>query len=124
MSQPADLRAELAAVFAKARAELDQAERRALALLRLETSAPAAARPADNEPEWINLETAAHRCWNCHPETMARRARVHGLGHRVGRGWMIDARRLAAWMEKRPFDPIPSAEMSDIVDHPGKNSDV
>lgn len=77
------------------------------------------------EPEWLSLGQAAYRCGKCHPETMARRARAHGLGRRVGGQWMIDWKRVSAWLEVRPFDPIPQEDdMPEIVERCGKQSDA
>jgi hypothetical protein len=105
---------DLAAQLRAARAALD----RALALLG-ETDADMVPAPA-GEPEWLPLKGAAREC-GVHPETMAARARAHGLGLVTNRVWRIDMVRVRAWREGRRYArlaPTDSASSGNISDAP------
>lgn len=85
-----------------------------------EASMPAAERASaldDSEPEWVNLATAAALC-RVHPDTMANRCRINGLGWRPGGGrdYRVDMVRVRKWQEGRPYEPLPS----DVPKEPGK----
>jgi len=86
---PPDVRAELAELFAKARADIDAVERRALALL------DAPSRRA--QPRWLSLGEAA-AMMRCSPETAVKRIVRHGLGHKVDARWQVDRQKIEAWL--------------------------
>jgi len=70
----------------------------------------------DAEPEWVNLATAAALC-RVHPDTMANRCRINGLGWRPGgRDYRVDMVRVRRWQEGRPYDRLPA----DVPKEPGK----
>jgi hypothetical protein len=93
VSQPADLRAELAALFAKVRADVDQAERQALALL-----------DGTARPRWLSMKEAAMD-HGCTIETMTRHVVRYGLGAKVGGRWQIDRQRLQEWRDQQLSKP-------------------
>lgn len=104
MASPGDVLAALDRI----RAELD-----ALRLIVAGEESPpiAPTKPAagfgDGEPEWVNLATAAALC-RVHPDTMANRARVFGLGWRPGgRDYRVDMVRVRRWQEGKPYDRLP-----------------
>lgn len=68
---------------------------------------PASVPPLDHreEPRWVALKIAAHEC-GVNTDTMARRAREHGLGRRVGHSWQIDMARVEALREGRSYVKI------------------
>lgn len=84
-----DVRAELAELFAKARADIDAAERRALALLDAQNQRA--------QPRWLSLGEAA-ALMRCSLETAVKRITRHGLGHKIDARWQIDRERLEAWL--------------------------
>ena len=61
--------------------------------------------PAPEPPEWITLDATARRCRR-HPDRMAQLVRQHGLGRRIGRDWLVDWRRVLAWLQGTPYSPI------------------
>ena len=91
-----DLRAEIARIF-------NEARDRALALVEVDAAALAVSgRP---KARWLRLKEAAAACgW--HPDTMAAKARMHGLGRRDGRVWWIDMRRVGAWRDGKPYERL------------------
>lgn len=98
-----DIRAELAEVFAQARADIDAAERRALALL--EARDGGSSDLAADTPKWISLDQGA-AIRGVSRETMARHAERYGLGTCSGRRWRIDENRVRALNEGRPYVPL------------------
>lgn len=71
---------------------------------------------ADSEPQWTTLANAAALC-RVHPDTMANRARVFGLGWRAGgRDYRIDMVRVRKWEQGRPFERLPA----DVPKEPGR----
>lgn len=108
-----DVRSQQLAALKVARAAIDNA----LALLGRSDLATMSAvdRP---KARWLRLKEAADECgW--HPETMAAKARMHGLGRRDGRVWMIDMVRVAAWQDGKPYERL----TSEVSASSGKNSD-
>lgn len=71
---------------------------------------------ADDEPEWVNLATAAALS-RVHVDTMANRCRIHGLGWRPGgRDYRVDMVRVRKWEQGKPYDRLPA----DVPKQPGK----
>lgn len=87
------------------------------AVLDSDPPATATAVAADDEPQWVNLATAAALC-RVHPDTMANRCRINGLGWKPGGGrdYRVDMVRVRKWQEGRPYEPLPS----DVPKEPGK----
>ncbi|MDP1908982.1 MAG: hypothetical protein Q8K85_11830, partial [Hyphomicrobium sp.] len=96
MSQPADLRAEIATLFGKARAEIDQAERRALALLAQAggRAHDAAATSTEGwQAAWGKVGDA-QKLLQCSRMTALNKIKQHGFGHVVDRRWRVDLNRI------------------------------
>ena len=114
MASPGDVLAALDRI----RAELD-----ALRLIVAGDESPpiAPAKPAagfgDDEPQWVNLATAAALC-RVHPDTMANRCRINGLGWRPGGGrdYRVDMVRVRKWEQGRPYERLPV----DVPKEPGR----
>lgn len=82
MSEP-DLRAEITALFAKVRANVAEAEQRALSLI-----------DGTDRPRWLSMKEAAMD-QGVTIETMTRHVIRFDLGQKVGGRWRIDRQRLA-----------------------------
>lgn len=101
MSQQPDPRAEIAATFARMRAEIDLAEQRALALLTQTASV------ADHDS--ITMGQAATLLGRT-VETTTKLVTKHELGTKAGGRWHVSRSRCLAWREGRPLEPLAPAD--------------
>lgn len=111
MSQQPDPRAEIAATFARMRAEIDEAERRALAFLGTSVDLATPLAPMAGQKwlsDWGPL-SEAEKMLKCSRATALRKIELHGLGHVVDRRWKIDLNRVRAYLAKQPFPPLTGA---------------
>lgn len=101
MSDDVDPRTAIAATFARMRAELDEAERRALALL----AQPAPVLADDT----ITMGQAAALLQRT-AETATKLVIARGLGVKVGGRWYVSRGRCLALREGRPYEPLAPAD--------------
>ncbi len=107
---PADILAALDDI----RAALDTL--RALIVADAPAAADATEHVVDDEPEWASLAAAAALC-RVHPDTMANRCRINGLGWRPGgRDYRVDMVRVRRWQEGKPYERLPA----DVPREPGR----